>query len=139
MNHKLFAENKPEANGWANKVVQAFKRDSALAYDYNNVMSGGKWKNMMIQKHIGYTTWNDNFRADVLPEVYRIKEPEKAVGKYVFAPSDRYVFIEAEHFYERKNAPNAQWDNHIFYRPYIERYCRNAVLPPPVALRFRTR
>jgi hypothetical protein len=38
-------------------VEQAFARDKALSDDYNNVMSGGKWKNMMIQKHIGYTSW----------------------------------------------------------------------------------
>lgn len=34
----------------------------------------------MIQKHIGYTSWNDNFPADKQPEVYRIEEPENAVG-----------------------------------------------------------
>jgi hypothetical protein len=31
MNQKLYAENKREANEWADKVVQAFKRDSALS------------------------------------------------------------------------------------------------------------
>lgn len=56
MNHKLYKENNPQANYWADKVEMAFKRDKDLCYDYNNVMSGGKWKNMMIQKHIGYTS-----------------------------------------------------------------------------------
>lgn len=93
MNHKLYAENKSEAHNWADKVVQTSKRDSALTYDYNNVMSGGKWKNMMSQKHIGYTSWNDNFRADTLPQVGRIKEPEKAIGSYVFTPNQRYVLV----------------------------------------------
>ena len=30
----------------------------------------------MTQKHIGYTSWNDGFPADRLPEVYRIEQPE---------------------------------------------------------------
>ena len=80
MNHKLYKENNPQANEWADKVEQAFARDKALSDDYNNIMSGGKWKNMMIQKHIGYTSWNDNFPADTLPKIYRIENPEKAVG-----------------------------------------------------------
>ena len=56
MNHKLYKENNPQANEWADRVEKAFARDKALSNDYNNVMSGGKWKNMMIQKHIGYTS-----------------------------------------------------------------------------------
>ena len=60
-------------------------------------MSGGKWKNMMIQKHIGYTSWNDNFPADTLPKIYRIENPEKAVDGYVFTGQDGYIAIEAEH------------------------------------------
>ena len=75
MNHKLYEENNPQANVWADKVAQAFKFDSLLCDDYNNVMSGGKWKNMMVQKHIGYTSWNDNFRADIMPKVFRIDNP----------------------------------------------------------------
>ena len=57
MNHKLYAENNPEANYWADKVEKAFARDKELCDDYNNVMSNGKWKGMMTQKHIGYTSW----------------------------------------------------------------------------------
>jgi hypothetical protein len=72
-------------------------------------MSGGKWKDMMIQKRIVYTSWNDNFRSQVLPEVRRISEPDKAVGRYVFTPNERYVSIEAEHFYDLKNASTATW------------------------------
>lgn len=126
MNHQLYDENNPQANYWADKVEQTFKRDAALSYDYNNVMSGGKWKNMMIQKHIGYTSWNDNFRTDVLPEIYRIKEPEKAVGKYVFTPTDRYVSIEAEHYYSLKNASNAKWTT----IPYLGRTLSGIAVMP---------
>ena len=104
MNHKLYAEHNPQANCWADKVEQAFQRDKALCDDYNNVMSGGKWKNMMIQKHIGYTSWNDNFPADKLPEVYRMAEPDKAVGGYLFRSDNAVVVMEAEH-YSRSRMP----------------------------------
>jgi hypothetical protein len=109
MNHKLYAEKNPQANLWADNVERTFKRDAELEYDYNNVMANGKWKNMMIQKKIGYTSWNDNFKANKLPEIFRIENPETAVGNYVFAPSNGYVSIEAEHYFELKNAANAKW------------------------------
>lgn len=109
MNHKLFAENNPQANQWADKVEQAFERDKALNYNYNNVMADGKWKNMMSQKKIGYTSWNDNFPSDQLPEIHRIENPETAVGNYVFSPNNNFIAIEAPHYYELQDAPNAVW------------------------------
>ncbi len=109
MNHKLYAENNPRANFWADKVEEAFERDKALNYDYNNVMSKGKWKNMMSQKKIGYTSWNDNFPADQLPEIHRIENPEEAVGNYVFSPKNGFISIEAPHYYGLKDADNAKW------------------------------
>lgn len=109
MNHKLYRENNPEANEWADRVEQTFQHDAALCDHYNNVMAGGKWKNMMIQKHIGYTSWNDNFRADTQPRVYRIEAPEKAVGGYVFKAKHQVVVMEAEHYYSKQDAPEAQW------------------------------
>lgn len=109
MNHKLYKENNPQANEWADKVEKAFKRDAALCNDYNTVMSGGKWNGMMTQKHIGYTSWNDNFPADKLPEIYRIEKPEEAVGGYVFQAQNGVVSMEAEHYFDKKNAADARW------------------------------
>ena len=74
MNRKLFKEGNPDCNLWADRVEQAFKRDSTLCADYNLKMAGGKWNGMMIQKHIGYTSWNDDFPADRMPEVKRIEK-----------------------------------------------------------------
>ena len=54
MNNALYKANDPAANQWADKVEACFARDKYLTDQYNNVMAGGKWKNMMIQKHIGY-------------------------------------------------------------------------------------
>ena len=126
MNHKLYKENNPQANEWADKVEQAFARDKALSDDYNNIMSGGKWKNMMIQKHIGYTSWNDNFPADTLPKIYRIENPEKAVGGYVFTGQDGYIAIEAEHYYSAKAAPDTEWT----VIPYMGRTLSGMALMP---------
>ena len=126
MNHKLYAENNPEANYWADKVEQTFKRDAELSYDYNNVMSNGKWKNMMIQKKIGYTSWNDNFPEDTLPKVFRLENAKQAIGNYVFSSSAGFVAMEAEHFYEVIDTPKAKWT----VLPYMGRTLSGVTLMP---------
>lgn len=126
MNHKLYAENNPQANEWADKVEQAFARDKMLCDDYNHTMSNGKWNGMMTQKHIGYTSWNDNFRADILPTTKRIENPKEAVGGYVFSNSNGYVSMEAEHYFSATNSEKASW-THI---PYVGRTLGGMALMP---------
>ena len=109
MNHKLFAENNPEANVWADRVEQCFERDSILCRGYNKEIAGGKWDGMMIQKHIGYTEWNDSFPKDTCPKVMRIENAEDKVGGYVFKPSAGFVAMDAEHYFSVKNPQDAQW------------------------------
>ena len=106
MNLKLAGYNDPEANEWAERCRQAFKRDSLLCNYYNKVMAGGKWDGMMIQKHISYRTWNDNFRADVCPRLIEVAQPANGP---VFSSNAGYISIEAEHTYSRQNAQNATW------------------------------
>ena len=77
MNHLLAAAGNPDANCWAEKVRECFKRDSLLCDYYNTKMAGGKWNGMMTQKHIGYTTWNDNFPCDRMPEVKTVTTTTK--------------------------------------------------------------
>ncbi|WP_262484103.1 glycosyl hydrolase 115 family protein [Chryseobacterium taeanense] len=125
MNHKLYKENNPEANFWADKVESTFKRDADLSYDYNHVMSGGKWNGMMIQKKIGYTSWNDNFPKDTLPKIYRINSANKS-GGYVFTAKNNAVVIEAEHYFESKNSPSANWTT----IPYMGRTLSGVALMP---------
>lgn len=108
MNQKLFKDNNPAANEWADRVERDFKRDAELCTAYNTTMSDGKWNGMMTQKHIGYTSWNDNFRADVLPKINRIEDSDK-VGGFVFSEKDAVVSMEAEHFYSLNNAKEANW------------------------------
>lgn len=109
MNHRLYREHNPQANEWADKVEKAFKRDAQLCKAYNEEMAGGKWNGMMMQKHIGYTSWNDNFPADRMPEVYRLKETEERAGGYVFTGREGVVSMEAAHYFEAGDAPEAAW------------------------------
>ncbi len=108
MNLKLAAENDAEANQWADRVSECFKRDSILCADYNHKIANGKWNGMMIQKHIGYKIWNDNFPHDMLPETKRVAEGESKKS-YTFQAKDGFVSIEAEHFYASQNADKANW------------------------------
>ncbi len=96
MNLKLYSEANPEANIWADKVEAAFKRDSILMAEYSHDIAGGKWNGMMGQKHIGYTSWNDNFEKDICPEVKCVSL--SAAPEYVFSHKDNVVVMEAEHF-----------------------------------------
>lgn len=109
MNHKLYNENNPQANEWADLVEKTFNRDKELCFDYNNVMSGGKWKNMMIQKHIGYTSWNDNFKENILPKTFRFDEADKNLGGFCFVADNNVVAIEAEHYYNAESSGSAKW------------------------------
>ena len=106
MNQKLAAENNPDANLWAERVREAFRRDSLLCAAYNHDIAGGKWNGMMTQKHIGYKTWNDDFPANRMPEVSTVPCGK---GGYTFEATNGFVAMEAEHYYEARNAEGAQW------------------------------
>ncbi len=109
MNHALYAAGDPAANAWADKVEACFARDQELSHQYNNEMKGGKWKNMMIQKKIGYTIWNDSFPADTLPEIFRIENAEPLTTGYTFTPDGACAVIEAPHLYATQVGDGGQW------------------------------
>ena len=109
MNHYLYKANDPAANWWADKVEACFARDKFLSDQYNNVMAGGKWKNMMIQKHIGYKIWNDSFPEDTLPVIFRIDETEKLPSGFTFTADNGCVVIEAPHIYSKQNSAEGSW------------------------------
>ena len=108
MNHQLYKEGNPDANLWADKVEQAFLRDSLLCAAYNHDIAGGKWNGMMTQKHIGYKSWNDDFApGNVMPQVHRISVEPGAPS--VFTERDGVVAIEAEHVFAKTDAAEAAW------------------------------
>ena len=113
MNHHLAKKGSPDANGWAAEVERCFRRDSMLCASYNHDIAGSKWKGMMIQKHIGYTTWNDNFDADKLPATVTV--PEDVSGGYTFQHSNGYVSMEAEHYYRAEASKETQWSVYPYY------------------------
>ena len=109
MNHALYNAGDPAANDWADKVEACFARDKFLTDQYNNVMADGKWKDMMIQKHIGYRSWNDNFPEDILPRIFRIEDAEPLTDGFTFKPSVGYVSIEAPHVYAADDSAEGKW------------------------------
>ena len=112
MNQYMAKAGLPDANLWAEKVEKCFKRDAQLCQYYNKVMSNGKWNGMMIQKHIGYTNWNDNFRQDMLPKTTAVPVDSSTgnTGGYTFeAPTNGYVAMEAEHFYSATASEGTEW------------------------------
>ena len=109
MNHALYNAGDPAANDWADKVEACFARDKFLTGQYNNEMADGKWKNMMIQKHIGYRSWNDNFPADMLPRIFRIEDAEPLTDGFTFKADAGYVSIEAPHVYAVTDSAEGKW------------------------------
>ena len=113
MNQHLAASNNPDANLWADKVKECFRRDSLLCAAYNTDIAGGKWNGMMIQKHIGYRSWNDNFRADMLPRTTSVAEG--STGGYTFEAKDGYVAMEAEHYFSATASEGTGWTVYPYY------------------------
>ncbi len=123
MNHQLAAQGDPDANCWAARCRQAFRRDSLLCREYNKEIAGGKWDGMMTQKHISYTIWNDDFPRDVCPELTEVKTPAEGP---TFSSCGDYISIEAEHTYARTDAANASWT----VIPYMGRTLSGIALMP---------
>lgn len=123
MNRACAAAGNPDANMWAERMEKCFVRDSLLTDHYNNKMSGGKWCHFMDQKHIGYTSWHDGFPANKRPRVTNVAEGH---GGYVFTPADGVVAIEAEHYNQAVDAPEAKWT----VIPYMGRTKSGVTLMP---------
>ena len=67
------------------KAQELFEKDKELSDYYNSdKMAGGKWKNMMSDKHIGYTQWSMP-RDNSLPRISQMPKPldEPALGVVV--------------------------------------------------------
>ena len=107
MNNDLYRRQDPVANQWADRVEAAFERDSILCASYNHDIAGGKWNGMMVQKHIGYTSWNDNFKKDICPKVYRVNNIEQP--SYTFTENDGQVVMEASHYFDAKADGKTVW------------------------------
>ena len=111
MNIELEKRGSAQANLWADKVEQFFKKDAELTDDYNKRIAGGKWNHMMDEIHIGYTSWNGP-RHNICPKVRRVtadKVNENAENEIVIKKKKDVVILEASDFTEKKDAANAKW------------------------------
>ena len=127
MNHEAYSKGMPEANEWAETVRKCFDRDGALMRSYNKDIAGGKWDGMMIQKHIGYTNWNDAFPADIMPKVMTLDSRGRNEGGYTFMPADGAIVMEAEHFNSSSDADSgAAWE----VLPYVGRTLSGVAVRP---------
>jgi len=81
--NQLYAkQGRVSANDYAQRARDLFDLDKKLSDYYNGPMSNGKWKNMMSDIHIGYTSWQMP-RESKLPEVKEVKplaEPTMGVA-----------------------------------------------------------
>jgi len=69
-NRKLAQTGDVRANVFADRAEAAFARDQAIADQYH-ALHGGKWAGMMLQTHIGYTSWQQP-DTNVMPAVQRL-------------------------------------------------------------------
>jgi hypothetical protein len=114
-NRRLAAVNDPRANLFADRAQAAFRRDQEITDAYH-ALNGGKWNGMMLQTHIGYTTWQQPPRQ-VMPEVKRIttqETPKQVTFSGVRAASASasmadVIGIEAPHFTRAVGGAGLTW------------------------------
>lgn len=49
MNKQLYREGRIEANTWADRVEECYKRDSLLCDNYNHHIANGKWNHICLK------------------------------------------------------------------------------------------
>lgn len=109
MNRQLFRENDMRANIWANRVEYCFQRDVELCAHYNDEIAGGKWKHLMDQPHIGYTTWHEPKQGNIMPQVGLIESATEVMGGYEYEESAGVVVMEAERFFTSTQNERTNW------------------------------
>ncbi|MEK7780334.1 MAG: glycosyl hydrolase 115 family protein [Verrucomicrobiota bacterium] len=130
-NRTYAKQNDPRANDFAKRARELFAEDQAMSDYYNNTLAGGKWKHMMDQTRIGYTSWQQP-NKNVMPKVEEVavaperrapaqpvvkpksKRAEAVLGVpkswHGFIEQNGYVSIEAEHFTRKTDTGNARWE-----------------------------
>lgn len=108
-NHRLAAANDPRANAFADMAEIAFRRDQALTDKYHR-LANGKWDGMMLQTHIGYTTWQEP-KTHIMPEVKRVAggtvTPTFATPSIVAA--NGVIALEAPRFSRAVGGRSLEW------------------------------
>jgi hypothetical protein len=76
-NRLHFDQGRADTGILANRARSLFARDAELARQYQEDVSGGKWKHMMSQTRIGYTSWKDP-ATNIMPAVRELDVPAQA-------------------------------------------------------------
>jgi hypothetical protein len=131
-NRAYAKRNDPRANDFAKRARKLFAEDQTMSDYYNNTLAGGKWKHMMDQTRIGYTSWQQP-NKNVMPEVVEVAvgtgtrssssaRPDSSLRKRAelelrapknwrgFIEQNGYVSIEAEHFTRMTDTATARWE-----------------------------
>ena len=113
-NHQLAAAGDARANVFADLAEAAFARDQSISDDYH-ARAGGKWAGMMLQTHIGYTSWQQPDR-NLMPAVRRVPGASDAVvverqlqRAPVLSPPAGTTVIEATAFSRAQAAQGLRW------------------------------
>lgn len=88
-NRAFARQGRPQADAWRSVAESLFERDKRLTVYYNDTLAAGKWRNMMQDKHIGYTKWSmpdDN----ILPRMKTVT-PEAGAQMGVVAEGNEYA------------------------------------------------
>ena len=85
-NRQLAQAGDPRANVFADRAEAAFARDQAITDQYH-ALAGGNWAGMMLQPHIGYSSWQQPER-NLMPAVQRVpgSADAAAVDRQLHAP-----------------------------------------------------
>lgn len=76
-NRLLAGWNVSFAGHIAKLLEETIERDKELVRQYNEDMSGGKWKGMMSSKHVDFVNWNDEgskYPVPVIPDYSKCKD-----------------------------------------------------------------
>lgn len=112
-NRTLAAKNDPRANVFADLAEAAFARDQAITDQYH-ALAGGKWAGMMLQTHIGYTTWQQP-EKNLMPAVRRVAGTADAAAVQrqlkLVRPMDAHGprVVEATQFLRANAAKGLAW------------------------------
>jgi hypothetical protein len=110
-NRRLAAAGDTRANLFAERAEAAFARDDAISARYH-ALNGGKWDGMMLQTHIGYSSWQQPDKQ-VMPAVVRLPatRPPKALRfrAAAFPTSADAIAIEAPNYSRKVDGAQLQW------------------------------
>jgi hypothetical protein len=108
-NRRLAAAGDPRANGFADQAEAAYRQDQQITDAYHR-LNDGKWDGMMLQTHIGYSSWQQPDRQ-VMPKVTRVAGGEGPAIEFStgLTPASRNIVIEAARFQRAVNGKGLQW------------------------------